>query len=139
MLQDSIFDGKEENIIVIERNMSYEAVILDNYLEAIESEKKGDLYNAAKYYKWTRKAFDYADVPDWSREIGEMGIEAGYRYEEILRKIARKKQKEMEKQIRQQNKIFKKIGKEKLEMPSFSFFIKEVEKLLESADYNLIE
>ena len=38
MLQDSIFDGKEENIIVIERNMSYEAVILDNYLEAIESE-----------------------------------------------------------------------------------------------------
>ena len=85
------------------------------------------------------KAFDYADVPDWSREIGEMGIEAGYRYEEILRKIARKKQKEMEKQIRQQNKIFKKIGKEKLEMPSFSFFIKEVEKLLESADYNLIE
>lgn len=56
-----------------------------------------------------------------------MGIEAGYIYEEILRKIARKKQKEMEKQIRQQNKIFKKIGKEKLEMPSFSFFIKEVE------------
>lgn len=139
MLQDFIFEGKEENIIVIERNMSYEAVILDNYLEAIESEKKGDLYNAAKYYKWARKAFDYADVPDWSIEIGEMGIEAGYRYEEILRKIARKKQKEMEKQIRQQNKIFKKIGKEKLEMPSFSFFIKEVEKLLESADYNLIE
>ena len=135
MLQDFIFEGKEENIIVIERKMSYEAVILDNYLEAIESEKKGDLYNAAKYYKWARKAFDYADVPDWSREIGEMWIEAGYRYEEILRKIARMKQKE----IRQQNKIFKKIGKEKLEMPSFSFFIKEVEKLLESADYSLIE
>ena len=35
--------------------MSYEAVILDNYLEAIESEKKGDLYNAAKYYKWQVK------------------------------------------------------------------------------------
>ena len=49
------------------------------------------------------------------------------------------KEKEMEKQIRLQNKIFKKIGKEKLEMPSFSFFIKEVEKLLESADYNLLE
>jgi hypothetical protein len=139
VLQDSIFDGKEENIIVIERNMSYEAVILDNYLEAIESEKKGDLYNAAKYYKWARKAFDYADVPDWSIEIGEMGIEAGYRYEEILRKIARKKQKDMEKQIRQQNKIFKKIGKDKLEMPSISYFIKEVEKLLESTGYNLIE
>lgn len=119
--------------------MLYEAVILDNYLEAIESEKKGDLYNAAKYYKWASKAFDYADVPDWSREIGEMGIEAGYRYEEILRKIARKKQKDMEKQIRQQNKIFKKIGKDKLEMPSISYFIKEVEKLLESTGYNLIE
>ena len=68
-----------------------------------------------------------------------MGIEAGYRYEEILRKIARKKQKDMEKQIRQQNKIFKKIGKDKLEMPSISYFIKEVEKLLESTGYNLIE
>ena len=53
--------------------------------------------------------------------------------------MKRKKQKEMEKQIRQQNKIFKRIDKEKLEMPSFSYFIKEVEKLLESADYNLIE
>ena len=119
--------------------MSYETVILDNYLEAVELEKKGDLCNAAKYYKWASKAFDYADVPDWSREIGEMGIEAGYRYEEILRKIARKKQKDMEKQIRQQNKIFKKIGKDKLEMPSISYFIKEVEKLLESTGYNLIE
>ena len=114
--------------------MAYEATILEYYLEAIDAEKMGNIKKAAWCYKESSNAFNEADVPDWSKEIGEMGIEAGYRYEGIIRKIARQKQKEMEKQIKQQNKILKKTGKEKLNMPSFFYFIKEAEKLIESTD-----
>ena len=44
MLQDFIFEGKEENIIVIERNMSYEAVILDIFILEVTDEEVFEEY-----------------------------------------------------------------------------------------------
>lgn len=123
---------KKKNIIVLVGNMLYAAVILDNYLEAIESEKKGDLYNAAKYYKCASNAFNDADIPDWSREIGEMGIEAGYKYDKLVSKIARKRHKEEKKTNKATNKILKKKGEEKVCVLSFYQVVKEIENMIEA-------
>lgn len=112
--------------------MSYAAIILDNYLEAIESEEKGDLYNAAKFYKWASNAFNDADIPDWSREIGEMGLEAGYKYDELVGKIARKRHEEEKKLIKPINKILKKKGEEKVSVLSFYQIVKEIESMIEA-------
>lgn len=82
--------------------MSQAGTILEAYKEAVVAQKEKRYLKAARFYRIANLAFENADVPDWGKDIGEMGIDAGYLYWKMYRKLS-KEEKELlkfEKKIR---------------------------------------
>ena len=69
--------------------MSQAGTILEAYKEAVIAQKEKRYLKAARLYRIANLAFENADVPDWGKSIGDMGIEAGYLYWKMYRKLSR--------------------------------------------------
>lgn len=74
--------------------MSQAGTILEAYQEAVVAQKEKRYLKAARLYRIANLAFENADVPDWGKDIGEMGIEAGHLYWKMYRKLS-KEEKEL--------------------------------------------
>ena len=74
--------------------MSEAITILDSYEEAMIAEKEKRYLKAARLYRIANTAFENADIPDWGRDIGEMGIDSEFKFWKMYRKLS-KEEKEL--------------------------------------------